>query len=265
MLCRASHTGPAYLSVNLWSASQFALSERKFHRNSGLLDGGLIVLAMFVLMTALVSREWLYVLFAAWLVANLRVAAISAGWDTQWLERSIPPEWMISVRKFTTSAYYVLTLTLFIKLFSDDLQRISAQWPLRIAQWSCLILLLAAIALPYSSYLPLLWVFTSCGAAMIVFLLIRILIVTRSRVALWYSAGLAIALLASLNEVDCGGAGISHANRQRQQCDGGLGIQPPFRAGDCRTDARGTARTQASAKRIGQHLPGHSDRAVLTG
>jgi PAS domain-containing protein len=34
-----------------------------------------------------------------------------------------------------------------------------------------------------------------------VFLLVRILVVTRSRVAMWYGAGLALALLATLNEV----------------------------------------------------------------
>lgn len=201
VLCRASHTGPAHISATLWSVEQFYLSELKFHRNSGLLDGGLIVLSLFVLMTAIINREWLYVLFAAWLFANLRLAAISAGWDTQWLERSIPPDWIIPTRKITTSGYYVLTLTLFIRLFSDDLKQAQHALLLRIGQWSCLAVLLAAMALPYASFLPVLWVSTAGGGAMIVFLLIRILITTRSKVAMWYGAGLAIALLGSLNEV----------------------------------------------------------------
>jgi len=201
VLCRASHTGPAHLSATLWPVEQFHLSELKFHRNSGLLDGGLIVLSLFVLVTAIVSREWLYVLFAAWLVANLRLAAISAGWDTQWLERVIPPDWLIPMRKLTTSAYYVLTITLFSRLFVDDLKRVKYTLLLRINQWSCLPLLLAAITLPFASFLPVLWVLTVCATAVIVFLLIRILMVTRSKVAMWYGAGLAIALLASLNEV----------------------------------------------------------------
>ena len=201
VLCRASHTGPAHISAILWPVDQFHLSEQKFHRNSGLLDGGLIVLSLFVLMTAIINREWLYVLFAAWLVANLRLAALSAGWDTQWLEGSIPPDWMIPLRKLTMSAYYVLTLTLFSRLFADDLKRVNGTLLLRIGQWSCLALLLAAISFPYASFLPVLWVLTACGGAMIVFLLTRILIATRSKVAIWYGAGLAIALLASLNEV----------------------------------------------------------------
>lgn len=201
VLCRASHTGPAYISATLWPAEQFHLSELKFHRNSGLLDGGLILLSLFVLITAIINREWLYVLFAVWLVANLRLAAISAGWDTQWLERTIPSDWMIPLRKLTTSAYYVLTITLFSRLFAEDLKRQKNTLLLRINQWSCLPLLLAAIIFPYARFLPLLWIMTACATAMIVFLLVRILIVTRSKVAIWYGAGLAIALFASLNEV----------------------------------------------------------------
>ncbi len=86
-----------------WPESQFELSARKFHRDSGLLDGGMIVLSLFVLLTAIINREWTYVLFAAWLIANLRLAALSAGWDTQWLEQTIPPEWILLIRKLTHS------------------------------------------------------------------------------------------------------------------------------------------------------------------
>ena len=52
VLCQASHTGPAHISVILWLPEQFRVSRMKFHRNSGLLDGGLIMLSLFVLMTA---------------------------------------------------------------------------------------------------------------------------------------------------------------------------------------------------------------------
>ena len=199
--CKATHTGPAHISVTLWPADKFELSELKFHRNSGLLDGGLIVLSLFVLITALINREWIYVLFAAWLVANLRLAAISAGWDTHWLERNIPPDWMTPLRKLTTSAYYVLTLVLFSRLFADNLRHSPYVTLLRLGQWSCVAVLVAAVALPYANFLPVLWLLTALGGAMIVYLLVRILVETRSRVALWYSAGLAAALLASLNEV----------------------------------------------------------------
>ena len=73
-----------------WPADQFALSVQHYHRKSGLLDGGMIVLALFVLITALINRQPLYVLFAGWLILNLRVGALSAGWDIQWLGQVVP-------------------------------------------------------------------------------------------------------------------------------------------------------------------------------
>lgn len=201
VLCRASHTGPAHITATLWPVEQFHLSKLKFHRNAGLLDGGLIVLSLFVLMTAAINREWLYVLFAAWLIANLRMAALSAGWDTQWLEHSIPVDWTVPIRKLTISAYYVLTLALFSRLFAEDLQQPRHAQRLRLCLWSCLPALLAAVALPYASFLPVMWVLAAFGGAMLVYLLVRIIVETRSRVAMWYGAGLAMALVATLNEV----------------------------------------------------------------
>jgi len=104
--------------------------------------------------------------------------------------------------QLTTSTYYVLTITLFSRLFAEDLKRVKHMLLWRINQWSCLpLLLLAAGMLPYANFLPLLWISTAYTVAVIVFILIRILIETRSKVAMWYGAGIAITLLASLNEV----------------------------------------------------------------
>src|SRR6202521_1328512 len=64
ILCKATFAGPARLSVVQWPTPGFEAWTRKFHRDSGLVEGGLIVLAIFVMVTAVVNREWLYVLFA---------------------------------------------------------------------------------------------------------------------------------------------------------------------------------------------------------
>ncbi len=201
VLCRTVSSGPARLAVLAWPASDFAVSISKYHRNSGLVDGGLLLLALFMLMTALISREWLYVLFAAWLVANLRVAAISAGWDSQWLERTVPLEWAVLVKKLSLASYYILTVTLFSRLFADDLKRVGWRPLFAFAQWSCVPLLVAAPLLPFARFLPYLWVTTAVSIAILVFFLARILMVTRSKVAMWYSLSLAITLFASFYEV----------------------------------------------------------------
>ncbi|MBE0624730.1 MAG: EAL domain-containing protein [Burkholderiales bacterium] len=208
VLCQASFTGPARIQVLQWPESQFELSTRKFHRDSGLLDGGVILLSLFVLVTAVINRRWLYVLFAAWLIANLRLAALSVGWDTQWLERSIPPDWILLIRKLTIAAYYILTFSLFSELFRDDLARVGYPRLLRLAAWSCPPFLVLAVILPFSQFLPYMWLSTALGIAVLGFFLGRILMIARSAVAVWYSASLGVALFASLFEVIAASLGV---------------------------------------------------------
>ncbi|MBL8383295.1 MAG: EAL domain-containing protein [Burkholderiales bacterium] len=201
VICRVRSSGPARISALAWPPADLADSAQKFHRNSGLVDGGLLLLAMFMLMTALISREWIYVLFAAWLVANLRMAAISAGWDAQWLERVVPEAWLFEVKKLSMAAFYALTYTLFSRLFADDLKRVGYRPLLVFAQWSSVLVLLVAPVLSYASFLPYLWATTAVGISTLLFFLARIVMVTRSKVAVWYAAALGITLFASFFEV----------------------------------------------------------------
>ncbi len=201
VLCKSVFAGPGRISVVQWPAAEFEIAIQKFHRDSGLLDGGLIVLSLFVLLTAIINREWIYVLFAAWLTTNLRLAALSAGWDTQWLERTIPPEWILHTRTLTIAVYYTLTITLFSKIFRDDLKRVGYLQLLGFAQWSCLPLLILAMILPFAKFLPYMWASTALSIAVLVFYIARILFITRSKVAMWYSASLGIVLFSSFYEV----------------------------------------------------------------
>ncbi len=208
VLCRSSSVGPARISARLWPVAALDVSALQFHRNSGLLDGGIIILALFVMVTALINRSGMYVLFAAWLVVNLRMAALSAGWDTQWLGQSVPYEWLIQGRLVTTSLYYTLTVVLFTCLFRDDLERVGYRGLLAAAQWSCVPLLGLSFFLPFASFLPIIWVSTGIAIPVLVFLLVRILMKTRSRVAMWYSASIGVTLFASLSEVIAAALGI---------------------------------------------------------
>ncbi|MBL8378553.1 MAG: EAL domain-containing protein [Burkholderiales bacterium] len=201
VVCQARAVGPARITVQLWKGDDLEAAAHKFHRNTGLVDGGLLLLAGFMIMTALISREWIYVLFAAWLVANLRMAALSAGWDGQWLERAVPVDSMLLVRKLTIAVFYVLTYTLFARLFADDLKRVGHGALLAVARWSCVAMLALAVVLPFAAFLPFVWVITLVGIGILLFLLLRIVVVTRSKVAVWYAAALGITLFASFYEV----------------------------------------------------------------
>ena len=208
IICQISSAGPARLSALLWNAAELQLSAQEFHRKSGLLEGGILILAVFVLVTAIINRSALYMLFAAWLLVNLRMGALSAGWDMQWLGYAIPAAGLSKIRALTMAVYYVLSVTLFGMLFKTELERVGSVWQLRIMQWLCLPLLLVSAIAPYRNFLPFLWVATALFVAFMVVSLLRILIITRSKAAMWYGASIAVTIAASLYEVIAAALGL---------------------------------------------------------
>ena len=201
LLCRAGFSGPARLSVLQWPAEQFALSVKQYHRKSGLLDGGMIVLALFIIITALINRQPVYVLFAGWLILNLRVGALSAGWDIQWLGQTVPSEWLLRSRAVTITLYGIATLTLYQALLKEHLAEMRYLLPMRVMQWLCMPMLAAAMLLPYGMYLPLLWGILVCCFSLMTIGLFKIIVESRTRVAAWFAASFAVTFLASLAEV----------------------------------------------------------------
>lgn len=201
LVCRQTFTGPAREEVHETTIASMHQSARLFEHNAGLLEGGLVVLALFVFVTALVNRESTYLVFAGWLVINLRMAQLSSGWDVQWMEHSVPPEWMYRIRLITTALYYLLTYTLFRTLFRDVFPKIGYQRLLQLTQFLSIPLLLGAMFLPHPVYLKMLWVCAAYGSIIAVFFLVRILMYKLSPVAIWYTASLTITLLSSLYEI----------------------------------------------------------------
>ncbi|MCK9283009.1 MAG: EAL domain-containing protein [Rhodocyclaceae bacterium] len=208
VLCRGHFSGPARLTLRQWEAAALEYAEDKFHRDAALLDGGLLILTVFVLLTALINREWIYVVFAAWLIGNLRIAALSAGFDTLWFGHHIPPDWMFLIRRTSMASYCVLTIVLFTRLFAADLKQVGFPRLIQWMQWSCLPLLLCALVLPYRQFLPVFWLLSVFSVGTIVFLMSRILIVTHSAVAVWYAISIAITVGANFNEVIAAALGV---------------------------------------------------------
>ncbi|WP_312519541.1 EAL domain-containing protein [Massilia sp.] len=208
LLCRAGFAGPARLSVLQWPADQFSLSVEQYHRKSGLLDGGMIVLALFILITALINRQPVYVLFAGWLILNLRMGALSAGWDIQWLGQTVPSEWLLRSRAVTITLYGIATLTLFQALLKEHLAETRYVLPMRVMQWLCMPMLAAAMLVPYGMYLPLLWGILACCFSLMTIGLFKIIVESRTRVASWFAASFAVTFLASLAEVASAALGM---------------------------------------------------------
>ena len=201
LLCEGLFEGPARIRVERWDTSEFATAVAAFHRSSGLLEGGTLVLAAFVFLVALINREWIYVLFAGWLVANFQLAAISAGFDWTWFGRVVPESLILPMRKAGIAAYCLLTIALFGRLFAADLRQLRERWMLVPVQWSGVLLMVSALVAPFAIFLPIMWASVALGVSVIAFLLYRILRTARSAVAMWYGASLAVTLASGLYEV----------------------------------------------------------------
>lgn len=211
IVCLTSFIGPARLTANLWSSDQLAISTKDFHRQSGWLDGGMVVLTIFVLVTALINRRGLYLLFAAWLLLTLRISSTSAGLDFQWLNHAVPDDLISQGRSLTRAAYAVITITLFRSLFEEALAEIPTRLPIQIASWLCLSLLPLAFLLPRSLYIYASWFVGGSALVIVSGYLIVIVSRTRSRVALWYAASMSVTFLAGLYEIFTAAFGLKEA------------------------------------------------------
>jgi diguanylate cyclase (GGDEF)-like protein len=94
-----------------------------------------------------------------------------------------------------------MTTALFSLLFKDELARIKARFALTVIQFLAVALPVACLVISFETLLVAVWFCVSLGVAVGVYYLYKILRITHSRVALWYSASILITLLASLGEV----------------------------------------------------------------
>lgn len=208
LICKAEFVGPAQLTALQWSETHWISITRDFDHNAGLLSGGLLVLTAFILITALVTRSRLHLLFAVWLLVNLRMASLSAGWDVQWLERMIPINLLSRSRLLTVALFFVVGVTLFSNLLRKELQETKQTRLLKVVQSTCLPLLVLSLFLSFSQFLPILWVFTSIGGLLLLWMMARILMAHRTPVVLLYSASISITLLGSLYEIGSAALGM---------------------------------------------------------
>jgi diguanylate cyclase (GGDEF)-like protein/PAS domain S-box-containing protein len=209
IVCRGTFSGPARIAVRSWPAPAFQRSIGVFHRDVGLLEGGMLMLAAFVLVTALINRESMYVIFAIWLVGNLRLGALSIGSDNQWLGHTIPMSALPLVRQVTIGLYFIITCTLLGQLFRNDLPMVRGhRQVMGIVQVLGFVLLGAALVFPYRTFLPVMWAIASIGIAGLIYMLVPVIVKTRSRVAVWYGASLGVTLFASFSEVIAAAFGV---------------------------------------------------------
>lgn len=210
ILCLVSTNQSTQLNMQAWTPSALKASISQFHRITGLLEGGLLTMAVFILIIAFTNREWLYVLFAAWIVGNLRLGAQSMGWDNLWLGKSIPQEWLPLVRQLTIAIYFLLTYSLFTRLFRSRLPQAIHSYAMLLVQVAGLALLASALVLPPDAFEVVLWVVAGLGIFTTILLLAHVLYLSRARIEPWHIMSLSMALCVMLSGVLLFAFGGSH-------------------------------------------------------
>jgi PAS domain-containing protein len=120
----------------------------------------------------------------------------------------VPADWLIPARSVTVAIYALLTLTLYRKLFQEELAKTRYATALRVTQWFCLPFLLVSFFLSYRYWQPIMWAVTGVGLMLMAASLGNILLRTHSRVAMWYGASLGVTFLSGLSEIFAAASGI---------------------------------------------------------
>ncbi|WP_341668341.1 putative bifunctional diguanylate cyclase/phosphodiesterase [Alcaligenes sp. SDU_A2] len=201
IVCRIDPAGSSQLHIERWAADDIKHSSIRYTRGVGLLEGGLLTIALFMLILAATNREWTYLLLAVWLIGNLRLGSMAMGWDMQWLGHTLPAEIMPVLRRLTIACYFVLSYSLFTLLLRSSIHsRLQQRWLHSVGLLS-LTLLPASLLAPAALFQPLMWfsaIYALCCAGWV---LLSILLQARSRVMLWQLVLLSMALCVLISAI----------------------------------------------------------------
>ena len=201
LLCSARFRGPGRLTLEAWHEDAFRSAEIGHRETAATIEAGVGILAVFMLLTAWINRSTLYLTFAGWLLLSMRMAAVSAGTDFEFLGTPLPAPYLTSIRIWTVGLYYVMAVSLFSRLFEEDLAAIRAGLALRLQRLSALAIVLVCALLPFELSLRVIWVCTGLSIAVMLVYLVQILGNRRSRSAIWYTLAILLTVVANLNEV----------------------------------------------------------------
>ena len=208
LLCRGAFRGPAKISADTWNGDELATAQNAYKTTGTLLEAGIGILAVTMLITALLNRSWLYYAFVGWLLLNMRMAAISAGTDFNFIGFTLDPVILIESRKWTVCMYFSMTVALFSMLFKNELQVIRAGLAMSATQLCAIFLPLLCFFLSFESMLVVLWISTSVFTIFLLYYLFQILRKVGSRVAVWYSASIVVTLVSSFSEILAASLGV---------------------------------------------------------
>ncbi|HPA88778.1 MAG TPA: EAL domain-containing protein [Quisquiliibacterium sp.] len=201
LLCRATFSGPARPTMMTWSVSNYQDAEENFNRAGGILFGALLALTAFSALTSALNREPTFAIYAIWLLAHLRIAAVSGGWDLGWVDFDVSAEIGATIRQLTLPIFALATSALFASLFKNEISQLGLRKWLIIPHSVAGLLMVAAIVLPNETFIPVMWILSAFGALTVLAQIAVIFAKAPSRVLGWYSLSWCFALTGIMGEV----------------------------------------------------------------
>lgn len=155
---------------------------------NGATTGVLLFLMLFGGLTALVARDLLFLVFAAWSLTSLRTIAINDGWALNWLFANIPSALIPTFISATLCLHCLLTFMLFRAVFFDELRSKTERLLGNVLVAGCLVLILCSPLSEYSEYQKAVWALAGTGMVYMSAGLVRTLVRSPSQVYIWYAA-----------------------------------------------------------------------------
>ena len=170
VVCSARFRGPARLTAQAWQKDALMRAQVDHTRAGAMIDAGLGLLALAMVAMAIINRSRHFSSLAVWLLLSMRMASLSAGTDFSWMGMTIPADWLVPMRQWTVCMYSVATLALFSQLFRGELAGIGSHRSLTGLQIAAIALLAACPLLRFEQILPVVWILSTVGTAIILYL-----------------------------------------------------------------------------------------------
>ena len=200
VLCQFKFVGPASLEIGLQTLANFDESMLLFERRQGFLEGLLYLMIGLVAVAAIMTRSALFVCYGFWLVASLRMVAMSEGWDQTLFGVELNINALPTARMTALAMYFTSTVLVVWHLF-ENFRRDSWLGIWRALQFACAVLLLLAMFSPYRTFLQLFWPLSLLTTSVLACVVIQYFLEKRDRVAIYYMASMLITLTGAVAEV----------------------------------------------------------------
>jgi diguanylate cyclase (GGDEF)-like protein len=186
LACRVKAIGPATIKLFVNKNSYEAEAIKSYEREAIGVQGALIALAVFCMVIACVSREYLYLTFSLWLIFSERLASLSIGSDTSFLWLEIPKDSLSFSRKVSMAGYFLSSVALFCALV---LPQIKSQFrkAVKLGLLFCVGGFILWLPFDYGKSLPFMWGLSAIGICFAATGLALAWINQRSRGIFWYA------------------------------------------------------------------------------